>query len=225
MQVFDAINKRSSIRGFKPDPVPKAVVSEILEAAVRAPSALNSQPWEFLVITGQVLDKIRAANVAKLNSGASMSPDHVAAFWPKESIYRERQVALAKQIFSLMEIPREAREKRNAWQERGFRFFDAPVAIVVMTDRVLTESGPLLDIGMAVENLCLAAVAKGLGTCIEDQGVFYPEVIRDLAGIPETKRLIISIALGYPDWDFSANRLKTPRAPVDKVTTWVGFSK
>ena len=223
--MIDAMNRRQSIRGFKTEPVPKALLKEILETATRAPSALNSQPWEFAVITGSVLDQIRAANVAKLRSGTPMTPDHVAALWPRESVYRERQVELAKQIFRLMKISREDKEKRNAWQERGFRFFDAPVAIIAMADRVLSESGPLLDIGMVVENICLAAVAHGLGTCIEDQGIFYPEVIRELAGIPETKRLIIGIAMGYPDWNYPANQLKTPRAPVDQMTAWVGFDE
>jgi len=223
--MIDAMNRRQSIRGFKTEPVPKALLKEILETATRAPSALNSQPWEFAVITGSVLDQIRAANVAKLRSGTPMTPDHVAALWPRESVYRERQVELAKQIFRLMEISREDKEKRNAWQERGFRFFDAPVAIIAMADRVLSESGPLLDIGMVVENICLAAVAHGLGTCIEDQGIFYPEVIRELAGIPETKRLIIGIAMGYPDWNYPANQFKTPRAPVDQMTAWVGFDE
>ena len=223
--MIDAMNRRQSIRGFKTEPVPKALLKEILETATRAPSALNSQPWEFAVITGSVLDQIRAANVAKLRSGTPMTPDHVAALWPRESVYRERQVELAKQIFRLMEISRGDKEKRNAWQERGFRFFDAPVAIIAMADRLLSESGPLLDIGMVVENICLAAVAHGLGTCIEDQGIFYPEVIRELAGIPETKRLIIGIAMGYPDWNYPANQFKTPRAPVDQMTAWVGFDE
>ncbi|MDZ7831536.1 MAG: nitroreductase [Desulfobacterales bacterium] len=225
MNVIDAINTRRSIRGFKADPVPGVLLKEILETATRAPSALNSQPWEFAVITGPVLDQIRAANVEKLRNGAPMAPDHVAALWPKESVYRERQVELAKQIFNLMGIAREDKENRSAWQERGFRFFDAPAAIIVMTDQMLSESGPLLDIGMVVENICLAAVARGLGTCIEDQGIFYPEVIRNLAGIPETKRLIIGIAVGYPDRDHAANQLKTPRAPVDQITTWIGFDE
>ena len=225
MNVIDAMNKRRSIRGFTADPLPKALLREILENAIKAPSALNSQPWEFAVITGSVLARIRAANVEKLRSGAPMAPDHLAALWPKESVYRERQVALAKQIFNLMGIAREDKAKRNAWQERGFRFFDAPAAIIVMADQVLSESGPLLDIGMVVENICLAAVAHGLGTCIEDQGIFYPEVIREMAGIPETKRLIIGIAIGYPDWDDPANQLQTPRTPVDQITTWAGFAE
>lgn len=223
MDVIEAIQKRSSIRGFKPDPVPQELLREILETAVRAPSALNSQPWEFAVITGPVLDRIREANVSQFNSGAPMGADHTASLWPKDSVYRRRQVELGKSLFSLMNITREDQEKRKAWQERGFRFFEAPVAVIVMVDQVLSETGPLLDIGMVVENICLTAVAKGLGTCIEDQGIFYPDAIRQLAGISESKRLVIAIAMGYPDWEFPANQLKTSRAAVDEVTRWIGF--
>ena len=152
-----------------------------------------------------------------------MNQDHLVVGWPKESVYRNRQMGLAKQLFSLMDIPREDSVKRAWWLERGFRFFDAPVAIIVVTDKSLSESGPLFDIGAVVQNFCLAALKYGLGTCIEDQGVLYPQVARDMAGIPDSKRIIIAIAMGYPDWDFPANNVVSTREPVENITTWVGF--
>jgi nitroreductase len=223
MDIIEAIQSRKSIRGFKPDPVEKSIIEEILEVAVRAPSAMNTQPWEFFVITGDVLNTMRKTLVEKLKSGAPMKPDHLVVGWPQESIYRNRQVALAKEIFKLMDIKREDKAKRAWWLERGFRFFDAPVAIIVTADKALSESGPLFDIGAVVQNICLAALKHGLGTCIEDQGVLYPEVARELAGVPESKRIMIAVAMGYPDWDFPANNLHSPREAVDNLTTWVGF--
>lgn len=224
MNVTEAITKRSSIRGFTADPVSAGLLAEILETAVRAPSALNSQPWEFAVITGAVLDRIRQANVEKLYSGEAAAAGYAEPPWPRDSVYRRRQVELGKALFQLMGIGREDQEKRRAWRERGFRFFDAPVAVIVMVDRVLPEAAPLLDIGLVVENLCLAALERGLGTCIEDQGVYFPEVIYEHAGIPESKRPVIAIAMGYPDWDFPANKLQSSREPAENITTWVGFS-
>jgi len=223
MNVIEALNARKSIRGFKKDTVDQAIVTKILEAAVRAPSAMNTQPWEFYIITGETLDNMREQIVEKLNTGAPMQPDHLVVGWPQDSIYRDRQVTLAKQLFKLMDIQREDKEKRAQWLERGFRFFDAPVAIIVVTDKSLSESGPLFDIGAVVNNICLAALEFDLGTCIEDQGVLYPEVTRELAGIPDSKRLMIAIALGYPDNDFPANKVKSEREPVEKITTWIGF--
>jgi nitroreductase len=184
---------------------------------------MNTQPWEFTVLTGEALEDVRRSNVERLNSGAPPNPEHVVTSWPKESIYRRRQVDLAKQLFQLMDISREDKEKRARWLERGFRYFDAPAAIIVFTDRCLSESGPLLDIGAVIQTICLAALHFGLGTCIEDQGTMYPEALRKHSHIPESKRIIAAVAIGYPDWDFPANKLESEREPIRNVTTWLGF--
>jgi len=223
MDVVEAVKQRKSVRGYKPDPVPKEILEHILELASRAPSAMNTQPWEFTVLTGEVLENIRWSNIELLRSGVPPNPEHVIAGWPKESIYRQRQVALAKQIFQLMGIPREDQKKRPEWLERGFRYFDAPAAIIISVDRSLGESGPLLGVGAIIQNICLIALQFGLGTCIEDQGTMYPDVLRKYAHIPESKRIIIAIAIGYPDWGFPANRVETEREPIDNLTTWLGF--
>ena len=223
MEILEAIRTRRSIRGFKPEPVSKEVLAEILEIACRAPSAMNSQPWEFFVLSGKTLDAVRQRNIQCIRSGMSPEPDHRAMGWPQDSVYRQRQVGLAKQLFQLMGIHREDMAKRMEWMERGFRYFDAPASIVVVSDRRLTETGPLLDIGGVIQNICLAALACGLGTCVEDQGVLYPRILREIAGIPESKRIIMAIAIGYPDWGFPANAVKTEREPLSNLTTWVGF--
>jgi len=223
MNLIEAIKARKSIRAYTSQKVPKNIISEILNLACRAPSAMNTQPWEFAVITGDILNKIRSAVVEKLNNQEPMQPEHLVVGWNKDSIYRTRQVELAKTLFQLMNIQREDKEKRAEWLERGFRFFDAPTAIILMTDRSLTENGPLLDMGAVMQNICLAALHFGLGTCIEDQGVLYPEVVRSMAGIPESKRIIISIAIGYPDPIFPANQILTNRDPAESHTRWIGF--
>jgi nitroreductase len=223
MDVIEGVKKRKSIRGYKPDRVPKGILEQILELASHAPSAMNTQPWEFTVLTGEVLENVRRSNVDLLTSGVPPNPEHVVTSWPKESIYRQRQVDLAKQLFQLMDIPREDKEKRAKWLERGFRYFDAPVAIILFADRCLSESGPLLDIGAVIQTICLTALHFGLGSCIEDQGVAYPEVLRKYGRIPDSKRIIAAIAIGYPDWDFPANKLETEREPVKNLTTWLGF--
>lgn len=223
MDIVDAIFQRKSIRGFKSDPVSKDVLTRILKSACRAPSAMNTQPWEFAVLTGDVLNKLRVAIVDKLHKKEPMRPEHQVVSWLNESIYRNRQIELAKELFKLMDIPREDKEKRAAWLERGFRFFDAPVGILLLTDKSLGDTGPLLDLGAAMQTICLAALDFGLGTCIEDQGVLYPEVIREIAQIPENKKIIVAIAIGYPDWDFPANALTCGRESLENNTRWIGF--
>jgi len=232
MDVLDAIRARKSIRGYKPDLVPKEVLREILKVAIHSPSGLNTQPWELTVITGEVLDNIRRGNVEMLNSGAIPMPDAMQSLDTKfetrvsflyKGKYKQRQVELAIQLFELMGIAREDKEKRAEWMQRGFRFFDAPAAIILSVDRSVEELKAMIDIGSFAQTVCLTALNYGLGTCIEDQGVMFPEVVRKFTGIPESKRIVISIAIGYPDRDFPANKLETEREPVENIVTWCGF--
>jgi nitroreductase len=223
MDVLDAIRTRKSIRGYKSDPVPKEVIREILEIASRAPSAMNTQPWEFAVVAGEPLRKIREGSAEKLNAAEIPYPEHHVVGWTNDSIYRVRQVDLAKHIFQIMDIPREDKVKRAVWMERGFRYFNAPVAIIIYVDKSLSETGPVLDVGAVMQNICLAALHFGLGTCIHDQGVMYPDVVKQHAGIPDSKRLIIAISIGYPDEGNIVNTITSTRESIDGLTTWVGF--
>jgi len=219
MDLISAVQSRKSIRGFLPQSVPQETIREVLELAIKSPSALNTQPWEFTVVSGEILESIRRDNIECLLSGV---PPHS----PRsnyQGVYRQRQVELAVDIFQLMDIKREDREKRTAWLQRGFRFFDAPAAIIISADRSLEGTWWLYDIGVVSQTICLAAMNYGLGTCIEDQGVMYPQVISKHTGIPDSKEIIIGIAIGYPDWDFPANNLSSRREPLDKITSWLGF--
>jgi nitroreductase len=223
MDIIEAIYSRRSIRKFKPDPVSKEVIVKVLEAGCRAPSAINNQPWEFIVLTGEVLSRLKAAYIEKLTRQEPPHAEHHLVSWSNDSIYRKRQIELAKALFKLMDIAREDKEKRDAYLQSGYRFYDAPVAIFLLTDKSLNYEGPLLDLGAVMQTICLAALHFGLGTCIEDQGVEYPQVLREMLQIPENKRIFISIAIGYPDWDYPVNSLVSSRASLDDNTRWVGF--
>lgn len=223
MDIVEAIRSRKSIRGYKPDQVPKEILREILEIATHAPSAMNTQPWEITVVSGEVLDNIRKGNIEMLDSGVKPHPE--VAYKPFEGKYRERQVDLAIQLFQLMGIGREDKEKRAEWAQRGFRFFDAPAGIILSIDRSLIDSTKgelmaLMDIGSLSQNICLTALKYGLGTCINDQGIMFPQVVRKFTHIPESKLMCICIAIGYPDWNFPANKVETSREQLENVVTW-----
>ena len=221
MAIIEAIYSRKSIRGYKPDPIPKETLAKVLEAAIRAPSGTNSQAWEITVVTGEALDNIKRGNIEMLASGAEPNPD--VDLEPFSGVYRQRQIDLAIQIFKLMGITREDKEKRNAWFQKGYRFFDAPAAIILYADRSVSEARTQFDLGLIAQNICLAAFHYGLGTCIEQQGIVYPDVVRKFTGIPKSKRITISIAIGYPDWDFPANKLVSAREPLENVVTWCDY--
>jgi len=221
LDVIDAINNRRSIRGFKKDPVPREVIQKILEAAVRTPSGMNTQPWEFVVAGGKELDEIREECTRLFNEGAFPTNDMLRK--PYEGIYRQRQVDLAIQIFKIQGISREDKEARRLWMLRGCRFFDAPCQIVICADKELQYHLDMLGLGALCQTICLAALEYGLGTCIADQGIIYDQVWRKYTGIPESKRLVAGITIGYPDPGVPINAMVTPREPVDKITTWLGY--
>jgi len=225
LDIIEAIKKRKSIRRFKPDPVPEKVIREILEIAVRSPSAMNTQPWEFTVIAGDVIENIRKEHIQKIKEGIPPNTEFNLMEWPRDGIYRDRQVNLAMQLFNLMGIDRKNKKQRTEWVERGFRYFDAPAAILLSLDKALSGIGPALDIGSMMQTICLAALHFNLGTCIENQGVMYPDVVRKWADIPKSRFLVVSIAIGFSDWDFPANKVKSERETVENITNWCGFKK
>jgi nitroreductase len=186
MELQDAIRGRKSIRRFKPQALPKETLRAILELAARAPSAENTQPWEFYVLAGETLDKIRTDNVKKIRN-FEMPPSemqHIMVERPKGSVFRERQVEIGKQLYGLMGIAREDKEGRAAWVEEGFRYFEAPAAIIIVADKSLPIEGTYLDVGAVMQNICLVAFDFGLHTCIENQGITYSDAVRRHAANP-----------------------------------------
>ena len=223
MEYDDVIFGRRSIRGYKPDPVPKAVLEEVIELAVRAPSSMNTQPWHLYVVGGDVLDKIRAGNTERNLAGVPPSRE-IRSHGAYEGVHRERQIEIAVQLFEAMGIERHDKDKRQDWVLRGFRQFDAPVSVVVTYDREL-EGGDIaqFDCGGIVNALVNAAWSRGLGAVVNSQGIMQSPVVREHAGIPEDQVIMICVAMGYPNDDFPANAVVSKRRAVGEVASFVGF--
>ena len=228
MDIVEAVNKRKSIRGFKPDPVPRAVLREIVELAQRAPSWGNTQPWQFAIATGKKLEEIRQACLEKAATGAADNPDIPR---PREfpQPYDARYRVVGRRVLELKGISREDKERRKEWVLQGLRLFEAPCAIYIYTDRSFYQQGdalniwPLFDCGLVAQNIMLLATKHGLGTIPQIQAVVYPDVLRKVLGIPDSKVIVLGIAVGYPDWDDPVNQLRSEREPLDNVCTWHGF--
>ncbi|OHD01503.1 MAG: nitroreductase [Sphingopyxis sp. RIFCSPHIGHO2_01_FULL_65_24] len=219
----DVVNGRRSIRGYKPDPVPKSLIVEILGLAMRSPSSLNTQPWNFYVVTGEPLARIRAGNTQR---NLDRIP-HTREFRSMENydgVHRERQVGVAKQLFGAMGIERDDKPKRKDWVLRGFRQFDAPACIVVTYDRVLVGSDIApFDCGAVATAIVNAAWSRGLGCVINSQGIMHSAVVRAEAGIADDQTIMICIAIGWPDESFPANAVVSTRKAVEEAATFVGF--
>jgi nitroreductase len=214
---------RRSIRGYLRKPVPKALIREVIEMAMRAPSSLNTQPWNFYVVAGEVLDRIRAGNTERNLAGVPDSREF-RSHGAYVGEHRERQIEIAKQLFGAMGIAREDKAGRQDWVLRGFRQFDAPVSVVVTFDRSIREGdiGPF-DCGAVTNALVNAAWSRGLGCVINSQGIMQSPVVREHAGIPADQVIMICVALGWPDDSFPANAVVSKRKSVDEAVTFVGF--
>ncbi|MFP6597633.1 MAG: nitroreductase [Candidatus Hydrogenedentota bacterium] len=219
------VNERRSIRGYKPDPVPRDVIEEVIEIAKRAPSSMNTQPWFFHVLTGEPLERIRKGNTERMLAGVKPQRE-ISMNHGYEGVHRERQIEIAVQLFEAMGIKRDDKERRQDWVMRGFRQFDAPVSIVMTYDRALeTDWVSHFDLGAVTYGLVLAAWSKGLGSVINGQGIMQSEVVRTEANIPEDQVIMTCVAMGYPNEDFEANHVRSRRIPNEKVCTFHGFNE
>jgi nitroreductase len=222
MEYEDLVRERRSIRGYKPDPVPKELILEIIEVAAGAPSSMNTQPWHFHVVTGDPLDRIRAGNTERMMAGAKPQRE-IPVEGNYDGVHRDRQVEIAYQLFDAMGIT-DDRAMRKDWMMRGFRQFDAPVSIVVTYDRDLQlATVGHFDLGAVTYGLVLAAWDRGLGTVINGQGIMQSAVVREHANIPEDEVIMTCVAMGWPNDDFAANDVKANRVSADQLVSFVGF--
>ena len=225
MKFDEVVLGRRSCRGYKQEPVPRALIEEILALAMRAPSSMNTQPWHFYVITGEPLDRIRRGNTERILAGHPDSREFRKGA-PFAGTHRERQVGVAKQLFSAMGIARDDKDGRQDWVLRGFRQFDAPVCVIITYDRVLDGSDDTpFDCGAVATALVNAAWSRGLGTVINSQGIMQSPVVREHAGIPDDQVIMKSIALGWPDESFPANAVVSERKSVEEAAVFVGFGE
>lgn len=225
MQYDEVVLGRRSIRGYKPDPVPKSLIKEVLTLAMRSPSSMNTQPWNFTVVTGDALDRIRKGNTERNLAGVPHSREFRIGS-PFAGQHRDRQVGVAKQLFAAMDIAREDAEKRQDWVLRGFRQFDAPVCIIITYDAVLADSDDTaFDCGAVTTALVNAAWSKGLGAVINSQGIMQSPVVREHANIADDQVIMKAVALGWPDDSFPANAVVSERKSVDEAATFLGFSE
>ncbi len=222
MELIEAILSRYSVRAYKPEPVPLGILKELLETCLRAPSWANTQSWEFTVVGGKVMDELRKAVVEKAAAEAATTSDIAPPIFTGRCLERRREDGF--QLYGVLGIGREDREKRRQWELTGSRFFGAPNAIIFYTDKSLGIY-PVLDVGILMQTIMLAAQNYGLGTCAMFRAVRFPEELRRILSIPESKLIICGMAIGYPDTDAPQNNFRTARDPLDSFVTWYGFDE
>jgi nitroreductase len=218
MELTAAIKERRSIRKFKSTDMPRNLVEEILDVARWSPSWGNTQPWEFYVLISEGLEKYKEMNRNKQAAGEAPFADvRMPQKWP--DVLKKRYEESVADILTAQGIKREDKAARNQYYREMASLFGAPCLILACIPQASSVEYALLDIGLITQTICLLAHDKGLGTCIMASAVLYPSDIRKIASIPEDKKIVAGIALGYPDPAFSGNLRK--RAELSEIFHWV----
>ncbi len=222
LSLRDALAGRRSVRGFRPDPVARATVADILALAARSPSGTNLQPWKVWVVSGARKEELSRRIIAARDEGnaehGSAEYDIYPPQWREPYLSRRRE--LGKELYTLLGIARDDIAARDHHFARNYSFFGAPVGLFFTIDRDMGE-GSWIDAGMFMQSVMLAARAYGLETCPQQAFCFYHRIVAEVVGIPGDEILLCGMALGYADDNEPANRLTTKRAGVEDFTRFV----
>jgi nitroreductase len=218
MDAIECIRTRMSIRRFRPEPLPRELLMEIIETAMRSPSYKNSQPWEVAIVSGKKKDELSEILLRLLEEGKEPSPDlPEPKNWPEDIERRIREHIYKRSSFLGIDISSPEAQKKA--KRINFKFYGAPHGIFLYQDSSLTEWS-ILDMGMFAQTLMLAANAHGIGTVPQAFLTDYAMEIKRFLGIPPSKRLVLGISIGYPDMDDRANSYRSDRIKAEEIIKW-----
>ena len=222
-----AITSRMSARAFLDKPVDRSTIEHLLTLASRAPSGTNTQPWKVYVLQGASRDglvgKVCAAHDA-LRADPALAAEYREEYdyYPEQwvSPYIDRRRENGWGLYGLLGITKGDKDRMHAQHQRNFRFFDAPVGLMFTLDRVMGR-GSLVDYGMFMENLMVAARGHGLHTCPQAAWNGFAKIILPHIGAGDNEMLVCGMSLGFADPDDKVNDFHTPREPVASFTHWL----
>ncbi len=221
--VDEAICSRRSIRAFLPTPVERSDIEALLTVAARAPSGSNTQPWKVRVITGAALQNLSNEILkAYLDPAEAATHKEEYQYYPQQWVapYVDRRRKVGWDLYALMGLTRDNKAGMQAQHGRNYAFFDAPVGLIFTIDRVM-EQGSWLDYGMFLQNIMVAARARGLDTCPQAAFTPFHRVIARVLNLPDSEQLVCGMALGYADLGKIENTLLTEREPVAGFTQFL----
>lgn len=218
-----AITSRRSIRAFLDKPVAREDIARILDVAARAPSGTNTQPWKVHVLTGAARERLSQAILAAYADPEQADAHHEEyPYYPREwvSPYVDRRRKVGWDLYSLLGLTRDNKAGMAAQHARNYVFFDAPVGMIFTIDRIM-EQGSWLDYGMFLQNIMVAARARGLDTCPQAAFTQYHRIIATELGLPASEMVVCGMALGWADPDRIENTLETEREPSHVFTRFM----
>jgi len=215
-----ALGSRRSIRAFLPTPVPCEDVSAILDVARYCASGVNTQPWRVHVVMGAAKERLSNAILRVYDDPSLMATlDEPYDYYPREwtSPYIDRRRKVGWDLYGLLEIEKGDKVRMHAQHGRNYHFFDAPVGLMFTIDRSMGR-GSLIDYGMFLQNIMIAARGRGLDTCPQAAFNAFHQIIAQELSIPDHHMFVCGMSLGYADTGRIENSLVTNRVPVEDFT-------
>lgn len=218
MDLLEGLKTRYSCRAFKPDPIPKAEIAQVLETARHSPSYTNTQPWEVAVVTGTKKEQLSTALCALYEIDMPGNSDlQLPKEWPEELDKRAKEHGADR--YTALGVERNDNVRRKELRLLNYKFYSAPCGLFVFIERGLT-TWSIFDAGLFAQTLILAAHSHGLGTCLQASITSYPDTIKEFLGIPVNKLLVIGISMGYPDLGAPINAYKSARKKIEEYVKW-----
>jgi nitroreductase len=225
MDVSEAVRRRSSVRAFRPDPVPLEVVRALVADAAQAPSGGNLQPWRVHALGGERLAAFKALIQDKLKDSPRGEPPEYAVY-PEGLVepYRTRRFQVGEDLYGALGVERENKLGRLMQFARNFDFFGAPVGLFVTVHR---QMGPpqWSDLGMYLQTLMLLAVERGYDTCAQEAWSVWPKTVGAFLGLDDDHMLFCGVALGKRDPEHPINGWRARRDPVEAFARFEGFDE
>ena len=221
--VDEVIRSRRSVRGFLPTPVSQETILEILDVATRAPSGTNTQPWKVTVVSGARKEALSRELIdTALDPARDTEHEQEYSYYPDKWVhpYLDRRRKVGYDLYGLLGIAKGNRDRMQRQFARNYDFFGAPVGLFFTIDRIMGQ-GSWLDYGMFLQNVMLAARARGLDTCPQAAFTKYHRIVASHLEIPEEQMLLCGMALGYKDGDKIENSLQTSREPAISFTRFL----
>lgn len=220
MNVSQAVASRRSVRGFLDREVDQQLLTRLLVDAARSPSGGNVQPWRLHVVQGDRLAQLKAIMKDRVQEAPAGEGTEYPIYPPAmDTPYKERNFGVGQQLYGYLGIPREDKDGRRAWFARNYQFFNAPVGVFCVVDR-LCGSAQWSDLGMYLQTLMLLLRENGLDSCPQECWATYHVTISRFLGLPDHQMLFCGMAIGYADEDDPANRVRTERAPPAEYLTF-----
>ncbi len=219
MDIATAMQQRQCIRAFTDQSVATELVQRILDHTRWAPSGVNTQPWQVAVVSGDTQKRITESLIDARDTQQPPNPDY--DYYPGEwkEPYRSRRIACGKALYEALDIAREDKQRQKIAWYNNYHFFGAPIGLFFFIDKRM-NTGSWVDMGMFIQNVMLAAVDYGLGTCPQASLAEYPDRVRQILNLDQQLALICGMSLGYPDKDHVVNQYRLAREETQDFAHW-----